>query len=71
MLRASHVTIKMMRTKPKIRRLTKAGGGRSYSIILPIDLIRELGWRSKQKLELKRKRKGILFKDWEGEKKKK
>ena len=37
-----------------IRSLNKTAGGRSYIITLPIDEVESLGWRSKQKLVVKR-----------------
>ncbi|MCF8226470.1 MAG: AbrB/MazE/SpoVT family DNA-binding domain-containing protein [Bacteroidales bacterium] len=48
-----------------IRSLTKGSGGSSYSVILPRNLIRELGWRARQKLEVRKYGKGILIRDWE------
>ena len=51
-----------------IRSLTKQAGGSSYAVTLPIEMVRELGWRSKQKLQVKRYGEGILIKDWEEEK---
>ncbi len=33
-----------------IRSLTKTSGGKSYSVIIPVEFIKKLGWRSKQKL---------------------
>ena len=53
-----------------IRSLNKTGGGRSYIITLPIEHIHELGWKSKQKLIVKKYGEGILIKDWEKSKKK-
>ena len=47
-----------------IRSLTKGSGGASYSVILPAHLVRELGWKSKQKLEVKKYGDGIMIKDW-------
>ncbi len=47
-----------------IRSLTKGAGGSSYSVILPIHLVRELGWQSKQKLEVKKYGDGIIIRDW-------
>lgn len=38
-----------------IRNLTKIGGGSSYAITIPIEAIRELGWKEKQKLTVKRR----------------
>ena len=50
-----------------IRSLTKQAGGSSYAVTLPIDIVRELGWKSKQKLVVKRYGDGIIIKDWEKE----
>jgi len=47
-----------------IRSLTRGSGGFSYSLILPLDLVKELGWRSKQKLVVKRYGDGLIIKDW-------
>ena len=46
-----------------IRKITKLGD--SYAITLPIDMVRELGWRDTQKVVLSKRGKGILIKDWE------
>ncbi|HKK63322.1 MAG TPA: AbrB/MazE/SpoVT family DNA-binding domain-containing protein [Bacteroidales bacterium] len=48
-----------------IRSLAKGAGGSSYSVILPKHLIRELGWKEKQKLDVRRYGDGILIKDWD------
>ncbi len=45
------------------RKLTKLGD--SYALTLPIDIIRELGWREKQKITVVKRGKGILITDWE------
>lgn len=47
-----------------IRKLGKSGG-KSISVILPIDIIRELGWKSKQKVVVKKKGNKIIIEDWE------
>jgi antidote-toxin recognition MazE-like antitoxin len=47
-----------------IRNLQKTGGGTTYIVSLPIEIVRELGWRAKQKLEVKKYGDGILVKDW-------
>jgi bifunctional DNA-binding transcriptional regulator/antitoxin component of YhaV-PrlF toxin-antitoxin module len=57
-----------MEKKEEIRKLTKAGGGRSYMVILPIEWVRALGWRGKQKLIVTRYGEGILIKDWKPKK---
>ena len=48
----------------QIRSLQKTAGGSTYMITLPIELIRELGWKSKQKLVVKKHGDGLLVKDW-------
>lgn len=49
-----------------IRKLSRVGGGTSYSLTLPIEAIRAFGWKEKQKLEVKIDKKGkrIIIKDW-------
>ncbi len=58
----------MARTKIQlrnIRKLLKTMRG-SYRLTLPVEFIRELKWKGKQKLvvELDRRRKRIIIKDW-------
>lgn len=48
-----------------IRKLTRTGGGKSISLTLPIEDIRELGWRDRQKVVVERKGKTLIIKDWE------
>jgi antitoxin component of MazEF toxin-antitoxin module len=45
-----------------IRKITKSGD--SYALTLPIDIVRELGWRETQKVTVAKRGKGILIKDW-------
>ena len=54
------------RVNPNIRKITKLSNGRSYGITLPIKVVREFKWRERQKVELEidRKRKRIIIKDW-------
>jgi len=46
-----------------VRKLTRIGK-RSLGLTLPIDLVRELGWRERQKVVVSRVRGGLLIKDW-------
>ncbi len=46
-----------------IRKLTKIGR-KSMGVTLPIEEVRELGWREKQKLTVKRVKGGFMIKDW-------
>ncbi|MCK5080719.1 MAG: hypothetical protein KAQ63_01015 [Candidatus Moranbacteria bacterium] len=45
-----------------IRKIFKSG--KCYCISLPIGMVRELKWREKQKLQVKRVRGGLSVKDW-------
>ncbi len=47
-----------------IRNLQKTAGGSTYIVSLPIEGVRELGWKAKQKLVVKKYGDGILIKDW-------
>jgi len=51
---------------PNVRKITKLSGGKSYGITLPIQVMREFGWRERQKLQLKidKRRKRIIIEDW-------
>jgi bifunctional DNA-binding transcriptional regulator/antitoxin component of YhaV-PrlF toxin-antitoxin module len=46
-----------------VRKLTKLGG-KSLGITLPIEDLRELGWKEKQKIRIKRIRGGFEIRDW-------
>jgi hypothetical protein len=48
-----------------IRNLTKVSGGTSYAVTLPIEYIRKLKWRGKQKLEVKLYQDRIIIRDWQ------
>ncbi|PLX21195.1 hypothetical protein C0584_03205 [Candidatus Parcubacteria bacterium] len=45
-----------------IRKIFKSGN--SYALTLPVDLVKELGWRESQKLVVKKKGKDLLISDW-------
>ena len=47
-----------------IRKITKMAGGASYGITIPIEMIRNLGWREKQKVSVKRIKGGVIIRDW-------
>ena len=50
------------------RSLNKTAGGSTYIVSLPIGVVRELGWKAKQKLEVRRYGAGILIRDWRPDK---
>lgn len=47
-----------------IRKLIRTSGGRSFSVTIPIEEVRVLNWRERQKLVVKRKGKTLIIKDW-------
>ncbi len=46
-----------------IRKLAKIGK-QSVGLTLPVEMIRELGWKLKQKVVVKKIRGGVEIKDW-------
>ncbi|HRY82988.1 MAG TPA: AbrB/MazE/SpoVT family DNA-binding domain-containing protein [Candidatus Moranbacteria bacterium] len=46
-----------------VRKLVKLGG-QSLAVTLPIEIMRELGWKEKQKVVVKMERKKIIIADW-------
>jgi len=56
----------MARRKLKNKNIRKIAriGNRSLGVTLPIEILRELGWRLKQKVVIKRRGKTITIKDW-------
>ena len=56
----------MARRKLKNRAIRKIAriGNKSLGVTLPIEILRELGWRLKQKVVIKRRGKTITIRDW-------
>ena len=50
-----------------IRKILRTGD--SYAVTIPIELMRKLKWREKQKVVVKRRGEGLVIKDWEQGKK--
>ncbi|MDR3583421.1 MAG: hypothetical protein P4L62_03625 [Candidatus Pacebacteria bacterium] len=50
-----------------VRKLTKTGR-QSICVTVPIEMIRDLGWREKQKVVVKRISGGLQIKDWRSKK---
>lgn len=46
-----------------IRKLTKIGT-KSVGLTLPVEMVRELGWKTKQRVVVKRIHGGVEIKDW-------
>ena len=45
-----------------IRKIFKSGD--SYAVTIPIEIVRELKWREKQKVVVKKRGKGVIITDW-------
>ncbi len=45
-----------------VRKIFKSG--KAYCVTLPIEMIRELGWKEKQKVVFKKRGKGLKIDDW-------
>ena len=55
------------RKEKDIRTIAKTKSG-TYLVSIPIEFIRELGWKKGQKVRLKKYGKTIIIKDWEPKK---
>jgi len=47
----------------KTRKLTKVGK-KTIAVTIPIEIVRDLKWKEKQKVTIKRVRGGVFIKDW-------
>jgi antitoxin component of MazEF toxin-antitoxin module len=47
-----------------IRKISKVGGGKSFAVTIPIEYIRKLKWKEKQKITMKIKGRSIIIHDW-------
>lgn len=54
---------KSLITNKRTHHLTKSGG-KNYSLVIPIEFVRQLHWRERQKINLILKGDQIIVKDW-------
>jgi bifunctional DNA-binding transcriptional regulator/antitoxin component of YhaV-PrlF toxin-antitoxin module len=54
---------KRAQNESQIRKLTKLGK-KSLCVTIPIEIIREFGWKERQKLIVKKFGKKIIIEDW-------
>jgi bifunctional DNA-binding transcriptional regulator/antitoxin component of YhaV-PrlF toxin-antitoxin module len=54
---------KRAQNQSQIRKLTKLGR-KSLCVTIPIEIIREFGWRERQKVVVKKSGKKIIIEDW-------
>lgn len=47
-----------------IRKLSKVGSGGSYSITIPIEIVRKKKWKEHQKLVVTQEGHHVVIKDW-------
>ena len=50
-------------TDSNIRKLTRVGGT-SLAVTIPIDILRLLGWKERQKVVVKKIHGGVVIRDW-------
>jgi len=48
----------------EVRKLSRRGSGGSISVTIPVEIVRELKWKSKQKVVVKKRGKGVYIEDW-------
>lgn len=51
-----------------IRSLTRTGRGKSLGLTLPVQMLRQLKWRERQKLVVKLRGKKLVIEDWKMQK---
>ena len=47
-----------------IRKLTRTGGGKAVSVTIPIEYVRALGWKDRQKVVVRKVGKRLVVEDW-------
>lgn len=54
----------MKKATGNVRKLTRTGGSRSLSVVLPADLVKSLGWKDKQRVVIKKQNGALVVRDW-------
>ena len=49
----------------RVRHLTKIAGGSSYAVVIPMEFIKQLGWKDHQKLVIRKYGSKVVISDWE------
>ena len=60
----------MARPTNSIRKISRVGRAKSFSVVIPVEIIRSLGWKEKQRVVVKRVARGISIVDAKTKKKK-
>jgi len=53
----------MKKQNKNVRKLTKVAS-HSFAVVIPPEIIRQLNWRERQKLVIKRVHGGVVIRDW-------
>ena len=56
-------SIRMKLKDKNVRKITRVGGT-SLAVTIPVEMARELGWKEKQRVKVKKVRGGVLIRDW-------
>ncbi len=56
---------KKKKGRVEVRHLTKIAGGSSYALVIPMDFVKRLGWKERQKLVIRLYGKKLVISDWE------
>jgi hypothetical protein len=48
-----------------VRKLGRVGSGKTMMVTLPIELVRELKWREKQKVVVTKRGNKLIIEDWQ------
>ncbi|MCE9549016.1 hypothetical protein K8Q98_01305 [Candidatus Nomurabacteria bacterium] len=59
----------MARPINSVRKITRVGRAKSFSVVIPAAMIRQIGWREKQRVIVKRVSRGFLIIDAKTKKK--
>jgi antitoxin component of MazEF toxin-antitoxin module len=53
-----------MKKLANTRKLTRLGSSRSIGVVLPADLVRQLGWKEHQRVVIKKVSGALVVRDW-------
>ena len=57
----------MKKVTEDVRKLTVTGGGTTYYVTIPQEMIRQLGWKKGEKKIIKLEDDHLVITDWKGE----
>jgi len=56
----------MKKITEDVRKLTVTGGGTTYYVTIPQEMIRQLGWKKGEKKVIRLEEERIVIEDWKG-----